>query len=103
MDCPIHRESEKEGVLGNHRLQKIPIILSMRGKVRKLTRKVRTALPSRLQWAVFLVLLWLAYQLGIYERVGGVGALVLALVALVVGTIFMNYVRLRFRARGRVK
>jgi hypothetical protein len=72
----------------------------MRGKVRKLTRKVRTALPSRLQWAVFFVLLWLAYQLGIDERGGGAGVLVFALAVLVVGSLFVNYVRRRFRLGG---
>ena len=70
----------------------------MRGKVESLTRKVRTALPSRVQWAALLVLLWLGTQSGIYERWGGVGVLVFALVVLVIGTSLMNYVRLRFRA-----
>jgi hypothetical protein len=72
----------------------------MWGKVKRLTRKVEAALPSGLQAAIFLFLIWLADQLGIYERGGGVEVLVFALVVLVVGSLFVNYVRRRFRARG---
>ena len=72
----------------------------MWGKVKRLARKVETALPSGLQAAIFLVLLWLAAQLGIYERGGGVAVLGFALVVLVVGSLFVNYVRRRFWARG---
>jgi hypothetical protein len=43
--------------------------------------------------------IWLAYQLGIYERGGGVGVLAFALGVLADGTLSTNYVRRRFRAR----
>jgi hypothetical protein len=72
----------------------------MWGKGKRLTRKVETALPSGLQVAIFLLLVWLAEQLGIYERGGGVAVLGFALVVLVVGSLFVNYVRRRFWARG---
>ena len=65
--------------------------------------KVEAALPSGLQIAIFLLLVWLADQLGIYERGGGVAVLGFALVVLVVGSLFVNfvnYVRRRFWARG---
>jgi hypothetical protein len=73
--------------------------MSMRDKVRWLLRKVTTVLLSGLHWAIFLILIWLAYKLGIYERGGGVGDLVFVLVVLVVGALSMSYVRRRFRAR----
>ena len=72
----------------------------MWGKVKWLARKVETALPSGLPVAIFLFLIWLSDPLGIYERGGSVGALVFAVVVLVVGTLFVKYVRRRFRARG---
>ena len=73
--------------------------MSMRDKVRWLLRKVTTVLLSGLHWAIFLILIWLAYQLGIYERGSGVGVLAFALGVLVVGTLSTNYVRRRLRAR----
>jgi len=72
----------------------------MWGKVKRLARKVETALPSGFQVAIFFFLIWLAEQLGIYERGGGVEVIVFALVVLVVGSLFVKYVRRRFRARG---
>ena len=52
--------------------------MSMRDKVMWLLRKVTTVLLSGLHWAMVLILIWLAYKLGIYERGGGVGDLELA-------------------------
>ena len=73
--------------------------MSMKSKVRRLLRKVTTTPLSKLHWAMVLILIWLAYKLGIYERGGAVGDLVFVLVVLVVGTLSLSYVRRRFRAR----